>query len=266
MNFVFWEIVKPLLEIAILWIMFYNILVFFEGTRAYQVFKGIIYLVVAFLVFQILGLDILNWLLTKFFAISIIALVIIFQQELRQGLARLGQRHLFNFGLEESEIIAIIEEITSATYKLARQKIGCLIALEREAKLKAYIESGLAIDSQISSELVQSIFNPQSPIHDGGIITRGNRIVAASCLFPLSDNPNFSKIIGTRHRAALGITEQTDTVVIMVSEETGEISVACDGRFIPIVNRERLVNILKDLLILESKDKKKKAQQEKTAS
>jgi len=266
MNFVFWEIVKPLLEIVILWMMFYNILVFFEGTRAYQVFKGIIYLVVAFLVFQILGLDILNWLLTKFFAISIIALVIIFQQELRQGLARLGQRHLFNFGLEESEIIAIIEEITSATYKLARQKIGCLIALEREAKLKAYIESGLAIDSQISSELVQSIFNPQSPIHDGGIIMRGNRIVAASCLFPLSDNPNFSKIIGTRHRAALGITEQTDTVVIMVSEETGEISVACDGRFIPIVNRERLVNILKDLLILESKNKRKKAQQEKTAS
>jgi len=266
MNFVFWEIVKPLLEVIILWIMFYNILVFFEGTRAFQVFKGIIYLVIAFLVFQILGLDILNWLLTKFFAISIIALVIIFQQELRHGLARIGQRHLFNFGLEESEIIAIIEEVTSAAYKLARQKIGCLIAIEREIKLKTYIESGLAIDAQISSELIQSVFNPQSPIHDGGIITRGNRIVAASCLFPLSDNPNFSKIIGTRHRAALGITEQTDTVVIMVSEETGEISAACDGRFIPIVNRERLVNILKDLLILTSKSKKKEVQKKQTAS
>ena len=266
MNFVFWEIVKPALEVIILWIMFYNILVFFEGTRAFQVFKGIIYLVIAFLVFQILGFDILNWLLTKFFAISIIALVIIFQQELRHGLARIGQRHLFNFGLEESEIIALIEEITSATYKLSRQKIGCLIAIERKIKLKTYIESGLAIDAQISSELIQSVFNPQSPIHDGGIITRGNRIVAASCLFPLSDNPNFSKIIGTRHRAALGITEQTDTVVIMVSEETGEISVACDGRFIPIVNRERLVNILKDLLIIESKPKKKEVQKEQAAS
>jgi diadenylate cyclase len=266
MSFVFWEVVKPLLEVIILWIMFYNILVFFEGTRAYQVFKGIIYLVLAFLVFQILGLDTLNWLLTKFFAISIIALVIIFQQELRHGLARLGQRHLFNFGLEESEIIAIIEEITSAAYKLSRRKIGCLIAIERETKLKAYIESGITLDAQISSELIQTIFNPQSPIHDGGIITRGNRIVAASCLFPLSDNPNFSKIIGTRHRAALGITEQTDTVVIMVSEETGEISAACDGRFIPIVNRERLVNILKDLLILENKQKKKKPKEEPAAS
>jgi len=266
MTFVFWEIVKPLLEIIILWIMFYHILVFFEGTRAYQVFKGIIYLIVAFFLFQILGLDTLNWLLTKFFAISIIALVIIFQQELRHGLARLGQQHLFNFGLEETEIVAIIEEITSATYKLARQKIGCLIAIERETKLKTYIESGLAIDAHISSELIQSIFNPQSPVHDGGIITRGNRIVAASCLFPLSDNPNFSKIIGTRHRAALGITEQTDTIVIMVSEETGEISAASDGRFIPIVNRERLVNILKDLLILDTKDKKKKKQTKQAAT
>ena len=121
--------------------------------------------------------------------------------------------------------------------------------IERETKLKAYIESGITIDAQISSELIQSVFNPQSPIHDGGIIMHGNRIAAVSCLFPLSDNPNFSKIIGTRHRAALGITEQTDAVVIMVSEETAEISVACDGRFIPIVNRERFVNILKNLIV-----------------
>jgi diadenylate cyclase len=266
MNFLFWEIVKPLLEIVILWVVLYHILVFFEGTRAFQVFKGIIYLIAAFLIFQIFGLDTLNWLLAKFFAISIIALVIIFQQELRHGLARLGQQHLFNFGLEESEIIEIIEQITTATYKLSRQKIGCLIAIERNTKLKPYIESGLSVDSQISSELIQCIFNPQSPIHDGGIITRGNRIVAAACLFPLSDNPHFSKIIGTRHRAALGITEQTDSVVIMVSEETSEISVACDGRFIPIVNRERLVHLLKDLLILETKNKKKRNQKEQSAT
>jgi len=240
----------------ILWFVFYRILVFFEGTRAFQVLKGITYLLIAFLLSQVLGFDTLNWLLTKFFAISIIALLIIFQQELRQGLARLGQRHLFSITLEEAEILAIIEEITSASYKLARQKIGCLIAIERDTKLTTYIESGVQVDARISSELIQSIFVHQSPIHDGGIITRSDRIVAASCLFPLSDNPNFSKIIGTRHRAALGITEQTDTVVIMVSEETGEISVACDGRFIPIVNRERLVNILKDLLIIETTTQK----------
>lgn len=256
MDYWYWNIVTPTIEIIILWVVIYHILVFFEGTRAYQVFKGIIYLLAAFIIFQFLGLNILNFLLSKFFAISIIALVVIFQQELRHGLARLGQRHLFNFGLEEEEIIAIIEEITSAVYKLSRLRIGCLIAIERDTKLKAYIESGLVIDSKITSELIQSIFNPQAPIHDGGIITRGNRIVAASCLFPLSDNPNFSKIIGTRHRAALGLTEQTDAVVVMVSEETGEISAASEGRFIPIVNRERLVNILRDLLILDNKKKK----------
>jgi diadenylate cyclase len=257
-NFIFWNIIKPLIEVVILWIVFYRILVFFEGTRAFQVFKGIAYLLLAFLLSQVFGLDTLNWLLTKFFAISIIALIIIFQQELRQGLARLGQQHVFNFGLEETEILEIIEEITSASYKLSRQRIGCLLAIERETKLNTYIESGVSIDAKISSELIQSVFTPQTPLHDGGMIIRGNRIIASACLFPLSDNPNFSKILGTRHRAALGITEQTDTIVVIVSEETGEISLAADGRFIPVVNRDRLVNILRSILILDKKKKKKK--------
>lgn len=255
-------IIKPILEISILWVAFYHILVFFEGTRAFQVLKGIAVLLAAFWISQFFGFTILNWLLTRFFAISIIILVIIFQQELRQGLARLGQQHLFQISLEESEMIALIEDITTATYKLARQKIGCLIAIERETKLKTYIESGIPLDAKVSTELILSIFTPQSPLHDGGVITRGDRIVAASCLFPLSDNPNFSKIIGTRHRAALGITEQTDAVVIMVSEETGEISVASDGRFIPIVNRDRLVNILKALLMAPQKEKESLAKAE----
>ena len=129
MTFFIWDIVKPTIEITILWVVFYRILVFFEGTRAFQVLKGITYLLIAFLLSQILGLDTLNWLLTKFFAISIIALLIIFQQELRQGLARLGQQHLFSVSLEEAEIIALIEEITAGVYKLAQQKIGCLMAV-----------------------------------------------------------------------------------------------------------------------------------------
>ncbi|MFC1510314.1 diadenylate cyclase CdaA [Candidatus Omnitrophota bacterium] len=258
MTFFIWDFIKPTLEVLVLWVVFYRMLVFFEGTRAFQVLKGIIYLLIVFLVSQVLGFDTLNWLLTKFFGISIIALMIIFQQELRQGLARLGQQHFFNFGLEESEIVEIIDEITTAVYRMSRHKIGCLIAIEKETKLNTSIESGIQMDSLISAELLQNIFTPQSPLHDGGVITRGSRIVAASCLFPLSDNPNFNKILGTRHRAALGITEQTDTVVIMASEETGEISVASDGRFIPVVNRDRLVNILKSILVNEAKTKKKK--------
>lgn len=251
-----WDFIKPAIEIIILWVVFYNILAFFEGTRAFQVFRGISYLLILFLGSEILGFDILSWLLTKIFAISIIALLIIFQPELRQGLARLGQQHLFSITLGESEIVAIIEEIAAAVYKLARQKTGCLIAIERETRLQAYIESGLEIDARISSELLQSIFVTSSPLHDGGVITRGNRLVAASCLFPLSDNPSFSKIIGTRHRAAIGITEHTDAVVAMVSEQSGEVSVACDGRFIPVVNREQLIGILKDLLVSVEKKRK----------
>lgn len=256
MTFFIWGIIKPTIEILILWVVFYRILVFFEGTRAFQVLKGITYLLIAFLISQLLGFDTLSWLLTKFFAISIIALMIIFQQELRQGLARLGQQHVFTIALEESEIIAIIEQLTKAVYKMSREKVGCLIAIEREIKLRTYIESGISIDGKINAELIQSIFNPCAPMHDGGLITRGNRIVATSCLFPLSENPNFSKIIGTRHRAALGITEQTDSVVLAVSEETGEISLATDGRFIPIINRERLTKTLKELLMRETKKEK----------
>jgi diadenylate cyclase len=178
-----------------------------------------------------------------------LAFLIIFQQETRQGLARLGQQHFFTVGLEESEITAMIDEITSSVYKLAGRKIGCLIALERETKLKTYIDSGVAIDGKITSELIQSIFVPISPLHDGGIIIRNDRILAAACLFPLSENIHLSKIIGTRHRAALGLTEQTDAVAVMVSEETGNISIAADGRFIPIVNKERFSNILKSLVL-----------------
>ena len=252
MTLLFWKIysaIKPIIEILILWIVFYRILVFFQGTRAFQVLKGITYLLIAFLVSQIFGLDTLNWLLTKLFGISVIALMIIFQSELRQGLARLGQQHLFNIGLAESELLSIVDQISQSVAKLARQHEGCLIAIERETQLKSSIESGIEMDAKLSSELLLSIFSPESPLHDGGIIVRGERIIAASCLFPLSENPVFSKSTGTRHRAALGISEQTDSVVIMVSEETGNISVVVDGRFIAIETKDDLLTTLKELLM-----------------
>lgn len=256
MNSLIWGIIKPTIEIFILWIVFYRILTFFAGTRAFQVLKGMAYLVLAFLVSQILGLDTLNWLLTKLFAISIIAILILFQQELRHGLARLGQQHLFNVSLAEAEIVMIIDEISSAAFKLARQKTGCIIVVERETKLATYIDSGIGLDAKVSAELIQSIFNHQAPLHDGGIIIRGDRIAAASCLFPLSENQSFSKTIGTRHRASLGISEQTDAIAVLVSEETGEISVTHDGRFIDIDTKDKLGNVLKTLLVSPKKKKK----------
>lgn len=252
MTYFFWSILKPIIEIFILAFIFYRILSFFQGTRAFQVLKGLIYLLLIFLISQLLSLDTLSWLLTKFFAIWILAIVIIFQQEIKQGLARLGESHLFNIYLEASEVSEIIDELIDAAVKLSANRTGMLIAIEREAKLKMYIESGIAIDGLVSSELIQTVFKHDSPMHDGGLVVRGQRIVAASCLFPLSENQNLSKIIGTRHRAALGLTEQTDAVVLLVSEETGDISVACEGKFIPITGPDKLRSILKELLIIRN--------------
>jgi diadenylate cyclase len=258
MTFFIWNKITPTVEILILWFVFYRILVFFEGTRAFQVLRGLMYLLIAFLVSKLLGLDTINWLLTKIFGLSIIALMIIFHQELRQGLARLGQQHLFSITLGESEIIALIEELSNAIFKLSKQNIGALLAIERVTKLNTYIESGVLFDSRISSEIIQSIFNPHSPLHDGGIIIRDDRIVAAACLFPLTDNPSISKIVGTRHRAALGISEQTDSVALLVSEETGEVCIAADGKFTNVKNSEELVNTLKNFLVAGQNKKKKK--------
>jgi diadenylate cyclase len=246
---IFWDGLKPIIEIAILWFVIYRIVVFFEGTRAFQVLKGIILLIIAFFVFEILGLTTLDWLMTRFFAISIIGILIIFQPEFRQGLARLGQQHLFAPVLAEEEIIAVINEIASALNILSQKKIGAIIAMERESKLNTYTESGVGLDSKVSSEALQSIFMPDSPLHDGGVVIRGERIVSAVCLFPLSENPKFNKTIGTRHRAVLGLSEQTDAVVMMVSEETGNIGMAYEGKFIEIKDEKTLISALKNILI-----------------
>ena len=250
------EVIKAVGEILILWFVFYKTLVFFEGTRAFQVLRGFAYLLIFYLLSEYLGLDRINWLLTKFFGISIIALLIIFHQELRQGLARLGQQHLFSVTPGETELVAMIDEISDAVKKFIKKKTGCLIAIERQTKLKTYMESGIVLDARISSVILQSVFMPTSPIHDGGVILQGDRIAAVSCLFPLTENPNFSKIIGTRHRAAVGLTEHTDAVVVMVSEETGAMSLALDGRFIAVENTERLSELLHDLMVGRRKSRK----------
>jgi diadenylate cyclase len=249
------QLVKPFIEISILWFVFYRILLFFQGTRAFQVLKGIAYLIVALLISQILGFQVLNWLLKNFFSIWIVMIVVIFQHELRSGLARLGQQHLFSISLGESELKALIEEVGEAVYKLAKRKTGCLIAIERQMKLTMYIESGVALDSKISSPLLESIFITQSPLHDGGVVICGERIAASSCLFPLSDNPSVNKTVGTRHRAALGLSEHTDAVIALVSEETADVSVVFEGRFIKIDHQKHLENLLRELLNPPSKAK-----------
>ncbi len=247
---VYWSVLKPIIEISILWYVFFKIMIFFEGTRAGQVWKGIFILVVAFFIAQKLGLNTLEWILTKLFAISVIAIIVIFQPELRFGLARLGQPHLFIVALKEEEIDELIRQLSVALFYLAQKKIGALIAIEREDKLKTYIHSGVVMEAKISPELLETIFTPLSPLHDGGVVVQGNMAAAASCLFPLAQNPYLSPTLGTRHRAAIGLSEETDAVVLIVSEETGLVSLAVGGRLIQGLTHEELTQNLKNLLVL----------------
>lgn len=250
---VYWSVLKPVIEITILWFVFFRIMIFFEGTRAGQVWKGIFILVVAFFLAQKLGLNTLDWILTKLFAISVIAIIVIFQPELRFGLARLGQPHLFGTGLKEEEVDDMIRQIGTALFYLSQRRIGGIVAIEREDRLKSYINSGILVQAQITPELIETIFTPPSPLHDGGVIIQGNTLVAASCLFPLAQNPYLSHALGTRHRAALGISEETDAVVLVVSEQTGLVSLAVGGRLTQGLTREEFSQALRDHLVQTKK-------------
>jgi diadenylate cyclase len=243
-----WFVLHSSMEIAVLWIVFYRILLFFEGTRAFQVLKGISYLTIALMVSQVLRFDVLNWLLGHFFSIWIIVIVVVFQHELRAGLARLGQQHLFSLSLNSVEFEQLIDEIADAIFKLSTKKTGCLIAIERQMKLNIYTDSGIQLDAKVSSAFLQSIFNTSSPLHDGGVVIQGERVAASSCLFPLSENPTVNKTVGTRHRAALGLSEQSDAVVILVSEETTDVSIAFQGVFYSTFNKEDFIEKIKNLL------------------
>lgn len=239
---------STIVEIGILWFVIYHILLFFEGTRALQVLRGIIFLLVAFFLFQLLDLQVLDWLLTKLFGISVIGILIIFHPEIRQGLARLGQRHLFGTVLREEELDFIASELGKATEYLCRDKKGGLLAIERTDPLTAYIETGVNIDSRLSADLVQTIFSSNNLLHDGGIIIQHGRIVAAGCIFPLTQNTDLNRVFGTRHRAALGLSEETDAVVIVISEERHDVSLVHNGRIYKDLGNEELISRVKDIL------------------
>lgn len=242
---------RPVLEIVILWFAIYRMLLFFEGTRARNVLRGLIVLIVLFFIFQRLGLRTIDWIMAKIFAISVIGIFIIFQPELRQGLARLGKGHLVlnqNI-LKEEELEMLVKQLVQAAVNLSNKKIGALVALEKYDSLRNYIDSGIQIDAFVSEELLEAVFMSLNPLHDGGVVIVGKRIAAAGCLFPLTDDNLLSRTYGMRHRAALGLVEDTDAVVIIVSEETAKISLAAERRIISDISREELPRILKTLLL-----------------
>jgi len=242
---------KIILEITILWFVIYQIMLFFEGTRAIQLVRGIAIILVAFFLFQRLGLTRLDWLFRNFFATSVIALLIIFHPEIRSGLAKLGQRHIFMSQLREEELDLIIKQIGSAAESLSRDKIGALIAIERHDPLSSFTQSGITVDAKVSSEIIQAIFTPNNPLHDGGMIIQNGRVSSAGCFFPLAQNQDLNRIFGTRHRAAIGLSEETDALIVIVSEERRDISLVYRGKLYKDLSAEALFLKAKEIFKLK---------------
>jgi diadenylate cyclase len=239
--------ITGLIEILVLAVLLYYIFLFFQGSRGAQVLSGLMMAFVGLLFLtNALSLDILNWLLQRFTVYLAVALLIIFQPEIRRALAQLGRRHVFGNSVGER---SLIEALVKGVIQMADEKIGALIAIEREVGTVPVQETGTPIDSVVTPELLQTIFYPNTILHDGGVIIRGDRLVAAGCVFPLSQKPELSKALGTRHRAAIGLTEETDALVLVVSEETGSISVAYKGRLRRGLDAERLERFLSSILL-----------------
>lgn len=245
-EFTLGDTVKQIVDILIVSYIIYQLLILLRGTRAIQLMKGII-IMVAVWVFSIwFDLKTLQWLMNQMFNIGVIALIIIFQPELRRALEQLGRGKMFSRTTsEEDQLVSQrIGQLLKAVNYLCKRKIGALIVFERETGLNEYIESGIHIGAELSSELLINIFIPNTPLHDGAVILRQNELVAAACYLPLSENPFISKELGTRHRAGIGLSEMSDGISVMVSEETGQISLAINGQVVRDIKEESLISKL----------------------
>lgn len=239
--------IRDIIDMVIVAFVFYKLYMLIRETRAEQLIKGILVLLIATQVSGLLQFHVINWILRNTMTVGLIALLIVFQPELRRALEYIGRTKFLTksiIDIEEEEIKNIVKELVEAVGSLSRQKIGALIIIERETGLSEIIETGTQIGASISSELLINIFIPNTPLHDGAVVIRKGQILAAGCLLPLTDNPNISKALGTRHRAGIGITEKSDSLAIVVSEETGNISIAENGKIKRFLNTENLSQIL----------------------
>lgn len=249
--------IADIIDILIVSYVIYKVIQLVRGTRAVQLLKGILVVVIAWLLSIWFNLDTLRWMMNQMITVGVVAIIVIFQPELRRALEQIGRGKLFVRGSleEESDIHLRINEVIKATNYLSRKKIGALIVFERETGLNDYIESGIAMQATISSELLINTFIPNTPLHDGAVIIKQNQIMAAGCYLPLSENPFISKELGTRHRAAIGMSEVSDAICVIVSEETGQVSLAINGQIVRDIKDESLISKLYEDLSMRSKTK-----------
>jgi len=242
------NLILLILDITIVLFIAIKIGQMLKGTRAWQLVKGIVILIIATALSSVFQLKLLNYILTSFMTYGVIILIVMFQPELRRALEQLGSNKINKFFGIEKDIISKTKEniykVVIASIELAKQKKGALIVLERDIKLKDFIDNGIIINSEISPQILVNIFEPKTPLHDGAVIISENRIMAAACMLPLSNDKSISKNLGTRHRSAIGMSKETDAIVVVVSEETGKISIAKDGTLIMDVKEDALKQIL----------------------
>lgn len=242
-------------EIIIIAFLLYHFLVWIKNTRAWALFKGILVVLIFLLIAAFFQMNTILWLASKLFSVAVIALVVIFQPELRHALEQLGRTNILasifniNFQKEEDDVFSekTAGEIVKACFEMGKVKTGALIVIERETPLNEFIRTGITLDAVLTSQLLINIFEHNTPLHDGAVIVQGNRIVSATCYLPLSDNFKLSKDLGTRHRAAVGVSEVSDSLTVIVSEETGYVSLAVEGTLYrnvePDFLREKLVTL-----------------------
>ena len=254
---VVWQVVResfgPLsvLDIALVAISVYFVLRLLRGTRAVQLIRGLLVLGALIVLTQALKLSTFNWMLKQALLPGVIALIILFQPELRLALEQIGRGHIFGVGftaLRREQITQLVDEIVLSARQLGRERIGALVVIEREVGLNDVVQTGRRVEAVASADLLRTIFYPGTPLHDLAVVVRGDRLVAAGCLLPLTERRDVRGLLGTRHRAALGLSETTDAVIIVVSEETGAISLAISGRLYsnlaPDVLKQRLLSLL----------------------
>lgn len=254
-----------IVEIIIIAFLFYNVLVWIKNTRAWMLFKGMLVILVFVLVAAVFQMNTILWMAEKTISVGVMALVIIFQPELRRALEQLGRKNFltewlsFEFGKNEVEKFSekTLHELVRACVEMGKVKTGALIVIEDSVVLSEYERTGISVDAVVTSQLLINIFEKNTPLHDGAIIVRGDRIVSATCYLPLSDNMELSKELGTRHRAAVGISEVSDSMTIVVSEETGKISIATGGRLLRSVTADQLSEQLRYLQKYEPEKKKR---------
>ncbi|UQW97275.1 diadenylate cyclase CdaA [Rummeliibacillus sp. G93] len=225
------RMVLNVIDILLVWLVIYNILILIRGTKAVQLLKGIFVIIIIRIITVYFGLTTLGWMTKQVIEFGFLAIIIIFQPELRRALEQLGRGKLFARSnmQEEEEQTRLVTAMSKSVSYMAKRRIGALISIERETGLNEYIETGIPMYSEISSELIINIFIPNTPLHDGAVIVQKNKVAAAACYLPLSESPFISKELGTRHRAAIGISEVTDAITVVVSEETGAISLTING-------------------------------------